>query len=112
MHFIRRPQWESLERCVERVKEADTFNASWVSGAIGVSVTAVIGFVTVLLTSSHKEPHSVGLTFLALLAVAGAAVAIIVYKIEDKARKLRVSHLDALKEEMAAAKHYMVDDGT
>lgn len=110
LHYIRRPAWESLERCVARLRESDSFNASWASAAAGVSVTAVIGFLTVLTTSSHNQPHSVALTFLGLLAVMAAVVAMIAYQLEKRTRESRVSHLGALKEEMAAAKRYMVKD--
>jgi hypothetical protein len=102
---LRRMDWESLQRCVDRLREGDTFNASWTSGLIGVAATALIGLVTILLTSS--SPPTNALIVLGTLTVMATLSAFLVFKVEERSRKERVSHLDALKEEMAAMERYM-----
>jgi len=105
--WIRRMDWEALKRCVARLREGDTFHASWTSGLAGASVSAAIGFVTVLFTSSHRTPHSAALELLGLIVVFSALGALFMYRSEKRDRRNRVSHLDALKEEMGAMEHYM-----
>ena len=108
MHYIRRSQWEALERCVGRVKEEDTFNASLASVFGGASIAALISFITV----ASASPHAFTLAFLGIITVLAGIMTGVVYYVEKRARENRVSHLDALREEMDAAKHYMVDDGS
>ena len=98
--------WESINRCVGRVKEGDTFNASWASALGGTSATALIGFVTVCLTNASGY----ALCFLGVLAVMSALAAFLVFKLEERSRKGRVSHLDALKEELRAIEKYMTSE--
>lgn len=105
--WIRRMDWESLNRCVDRIKEGDTFNASWTSALGGVSAASLIGLVTVGFTTASGY----ALFFLGVIAVMSALTAVLIFKVEARGRKERVSHLDALKEEMAAMEKYMTTTG-
>ena len=110
--WVRRVDWEALNRHVGRLKEQDTFNTSWMSFCLGVAASAFIGFLTVLMTSSHHEPHSVALLALGGLTVGGLFLAFVIRKIDQRARANQHSLLSVLQEEMTAMESYIAPEGT
>ncbi len=110
MHFIRRPVWEGLERCVTRLREPDPFYSSWTSFCLGLGFSALVGFFTVLTTSSQATPHTAALELLGGLAVVTFFLAWMIHRIELRERRNRVSQVSALEEEMEACRRYMVAD--
>ena len=99
--------WERLERCVDYIPDKESFSASWSSGFFGASVTATVGFVTVPIASHLTARAGVIMVLLGLIAIFSGLGFFFTRYIEKKERDNRTSHLDALKAEMKAIKHYV-----
>ena len=109
-HMISRFQIETLEACADRITESDTFNASWVSGCVGAGVAFAVGCITTLANATRTHPNSVAIAILGIAALACGLLAYIVYKIEERSRKNRKSHVQALNDNLDLYRKYMIPD--
>jgi hypothetical protein len=108
IRMIRRSQWESLKRCVGRIRPYSSPGASWTSFLAGVAVSGLIGLITVRYTIATKAmPDSTAQAMLFWLTVFAAICTALMWKMEQRERKNRADHLDALKDEMNAIDSYM-----
>ena len=108
--WVRYPAWEVLERCVDALSEGDTFNASWVSLCAGVSATALLTLIPVLLIPGHKTLQTVVIALLITVTVIAAAVAFLIWKIDQREKAHSTSRLQSLKTEMAAIERYSANN--
>jgi hypothetical protein len=108
IRMIRRSQWESLKRCVERIKPDSSPGASWTSFLAGIAVSGLISLITVRYTVATKAaPDTAAQAMLFWLTVFSALCTVLMWKMEGRERKNRIDHLDALKDEIEAIDGYM-----
>jgi hypothetical protein len=107
-YLISATQIETIEGCADRITESDTFNASWVSGCVAASVAFLTSFIVLLFQRTNTRPDSVALVLLGVLAVLCEVMAFVVFKIEERARRSRKSHVQALKATLAIYRKHMI----